>query len=480
MPDDPPRQERDAVDDVIVEALTEVLFDSRAQIDFVAGDVPPEPPAPAIGSAWASAPGPGDGYSTVSIQLSDRFAHVLADHGSLPFTELLELIPAAALATAQRMRTTRGRVRYLPPTARRVARDTLTAEILNSYLRARVGVDDPGELTAEVIEYLIEISGTRVEASELSHGVVIADALKDIPRIDLRYPADLRAAKRAPLLFDGEQSVLVVDPQGRARTEVQRHRLPALEPLDGSSAARGRTAPEMGLANQSLVADATRLLGGIGFLVRKDRSIWTFVDGMPLLVRRAERWTAFPLALTGSINDLTDGAPAAALVARTAFLISTRPKGAILAIVDEPDDVAHVVPTKDRYDLRNEFDPVAMRPETRLHHLIDTEDLDEFTLARVAALDGATILDRDGALVAYAAVVASSDSVQEGARTAAARSLSRDASVVLKVSIDGDITIFKDGSEVVTLLGSTSLGGPRSDERSATTHTGTDEQRWPL
>jgi hypothetical protein len=38
------------------------------------------------------------------------------------------------------------------------------------------------------------------------------------------------------------------------------------------------------------------------------------------------------------------------------------------------------------------------------------EDLDEQTLARLAGLDGATIVDRDADLLAYGAIVAGSDS----------------------------------------------------------------------
>jgi DNA integrity scanning protein DisA with diadenylate cyclase activity len=112
-----------------------------------------------------------------------------------------------------------------------------------------------------------------------------------------------------------------------------------------------------------------------------------------------------------------------------------------------------VVSLKDRYDLRNDIDPLAMQFETRLHHLIDAEDLDEHTLVRLAMLDGATVLDRKGRLLAYGAIVSSADSEHEGARTAAARTLSETALVVLKVSVDGDITIFRDGSAVATLLG---------------------------
>jgi hypothetical protein len=147
------------------------------------------------------------------------------------------------------------------------------------------------------------------------------------------------------------------------------------------------------------------------------------------------------------------GERVAALVARAAFMISARPAGAILAIVDDPADLDGVVSPKDRYDLRNDIDPAAMRTETRLHHLIDAEDLDVQTLVRLAILDGATVLDRDGHLLAYGAIVTSADSEHEGARTAAAKTLSETAQVVLKVSVDGDITIFRAGTPVTTLLG---------------------------
>ncbi|MDP9019793.1 MAG: hypothetical protein M3N25_03150, partial [Actinomycetota bacterium] len=112
-----------------------------------------------------------------------------------------------------------------------------------------------------------------------------------------------------------------------------------------------------------------------------------------------------------------------------------------------------MVSPKDRYDLRDGIDPTAMRPETRLHHLVDAQDPDEHTVARLAALDGATVLDRAGRLVAYGAIVTTADSEHEGARTTAARTLSQTALVVLKVSVDGDITIFREGATVTTLLG---------------------------
>jgi DNA integrity scanning protein DisA with diadenylate cyclase activity len=161
------------------------------------------------------------------------------------------------------------------------------------------------------------------------------------------------------------------------------------------------------------------------------------------------------------------GGSVAALVARAAFVISAQPRGAILAIVDDPERLEGVVSAKDRYDLRNDVDRTAMQIETRLHHLIDAEELDEQTLVRLAVLDGATVLDRDGRLLAYGAIVTSADSQHEGARTAAARTLSTTAQVVLEVSVDGDITIFRDGSAVTTLLGRAPAREPTRSDGSA-------------
>jgi hypothetical protein len=278
--------------------------------------------------------------------------------------------------------------------------------------------------------------------------VLIADVFHDAPRLQFEYPADLRAAKRAPLLFDGQRSVLVVDTQGRPRSELQRHRLDRLP----TGATPGAPAAEF-VESGSLVAEATRRLGGLGFFLRADRTIWVFVDGQPFVLRRSEHWTAFPLELTAFIAQLIGGGRAARIVVQAAYILSAQGRGAILAIVEDRDSLDGIVSAKDRYDLRDHVDTPDMRPETRLHHLIDAADLDEQTLARLAGLDGATIVDRDANLLSYGAIVTSSDSQHEGARTAAAKTLSLTADVVLKVSQDGDITVFHAGAVAATLLG---------------------------
>ena len=106
------------------------------------------------------------------------------------------------------------------PRSRRVVRDTIAREILAIHLASRIDPEIGSDLIGETIDYLLELGGTRVESHELTHGVLVADVFHDTPRLGFAYPADIRAAKRVPLLFDGQRSLLVVDAYGRARTEL--------------------------------------------------------------------------------------------------------------------------------------------------------------------------------------------------------------------------------------------------------------------
>ena len=399
--------------------------------------------------AQASDDDPAGWVSTLTVRMSARMAPLVrASPDSLH--DILQSLPHAGLRTARRFRPVHGHdERPVSAAVRRALRDTVASEVLADVAHARSRRTVPGDLVADTIDYLIELSGSRVESQALTHGVIITDVLRDEPRLQFAYPADVRTAKRAPLLFDGRQSVLVVDLRGRARTELQRNRLDRFAPPDPVEA----DVTEEYVGSGSLVAEAARRLGGLGFFLRADRTIWSFVDGHPMLVRRSGHWAAYPVELTAAVSRMIGGGDAAArLVVQAAFMISAQRHGAILAIVDDADVLDGAVALKDRYDLRNEIDPQAMRTETRLHHLIQGDDLDEYNLARLAVLDGATILDRDGRLLAYGAIVTSKGSEYEGARTVAAKTLSNIARVVLKVSTDGEITVFRDGAEVSNLL----------------------------
>lgn len=433
-------------------AITEILHPAVVQMSYRPCDQPSpevcECPAADPVAVAASGPGPQGWELTFSLKLSGRIAAMAGDDRN-GLGSLLCLLPAAALRAAARVRPAGEQPAHLDAPLRRAVRDLVVVELLGHHPAITNGDRlDATALVAETVEYLVELSGTRVESEQVTHGVLIADVFQDEPRLQFDYPDDLRPAKRAPLLFDGQRSVLVVDRKGRARTELQRHRLDEMAPSD---LPEDRFATEFA-ASGSLVSNATRRLGGIGFFLRADRSIWVYVDGQPLVLRRGEHWTAFPLELTTIIDRMIGGGAAARTVVQAAYLNSAMGHGAILAIVADASQIDDAVSPKDRYDLRDEQDLAGARPETRLHHLIDADRLDAQTLARLADLDGATIVDRAGRLVAYGAIVTSANSEHEGARTAAAKTLSTVADVVLKVSQDGDVTVFTNGEAVATLL----------------------------
>lgn len=440
VPDDP-------LGDVVAAALVEIFHGATVELVYSPDDAPPPDEPLRLTTASAVGAGPAGWHITCRLTLSARIAGLISPDSTQVLT-LFQALPGAALRAAARFRGRHGTdpITVNPP-IRRALRDTIVIELLADYAGA---ADRPKttDLIAETIEYLLELSSTRVEANVLTHGVVITDAIRDIPRLHFDYPAHLRAAKRAPLLFDGQRALLVVDRDGHARSELQRHRLDERFPGEGNRKIRSEF-----LDSGAFVAEATRRLGGVGFFLRGDRTIWAFADGQPLVLRRGEHWTAFPLELTSFIASLIGNGAATSIVVQAALSISAQGRGAILAIVDTADVLDDIVSPKDRYDLRAELDPTAIRTETRLHHLIDGENLDEQTLTRLAGLDGATIVDRDANLLAYGAIVTSSDSQHEGARTAAAKSLSQTADIVLKISEDGDITVFHAGEVVTTLLG---------------------------
>jgi hypothetical protein len=451
----------DPVGEAVASILAGVMFGATAGLTHQHPGEARHPRLDGPGAVSATAPGPDGWETTCTVCLDDRIAEVLvADSG--PLMDMLAGLPAAGLRAAERFRGTDvGADGALDPSVRRALRDVIAAEVLADYLPEAADPARGARFIGDIIDYLIELSGTRVESHDLTHGVLVADVLSDDPRLVFHYPADVRPAKRAPLLFDGQRSLLVVDSAGHARTELQWHRIDRLARVDDappalSPAGRRIDAPRRSVAlveSGSLVAAASRRLGGLGFFLRADRSIWTFVSGRPFLVRRGEHWSAFPLQLATLIEGMIGGGDAAGLVVDTAFIVSGERGGAILAIAEDASALDATVPDKDRYDLRDRLDPTGMRPETKLHHLIDAAELDDVTLARLALLDGATVVDRDGRLLAYGAIVESADSEHEGARTAAAKTLSNLALVVLKVSADGDITVFRQGRVVATLLG---------------------------
>jgi hypothetical protein len=315
----------------------------------------------------------------------------------------------------------------------------------------------------ESLGYMDVLARSRVEHQALSHGLVIAplsegsqesqEVKEPWPLSQSRYPADFRTLKRTSLLTDGYQSALCITPEGKPAKMITRDTLGDV-----------RSMLDRDFGSLSFLAAAAKQHEGIGLMLRPGGSIMTFAGGQPLFVRRSGVWHGLVWNQIRSTMVARYG-KVGAQVFGIVLILTTSGKGGILAIVEDGPDALNL-PEKDRVDLaRAKADaPTDTQSEHReggrdkdaewlLHRLLpagNVLDLSRPTLALLAGIDGATIVDEDGRLLSYGAIVQSSQGQSEGARTAAARTLSAHG-LVIKVSEDGPVQIFENGETVLTV-----------------------------
>ena len=127
-----------------------------------------------------------------------------------------------------------------------------------------------------------------------------------------------------------------------------------------------------------------------------------------------------------------------------------------MVLRDPAESVSHIVSVPDRLDVGlTEAGNLEAAPTRRdLLYLLTgrtVTELEPTVLAALASLDGATVTDRHGNLIAVGAILRHpyteslrEEAIVEGARTTAAMSASR-FGPVMKVSEDGGIALYNDG-----------------------------------
>lgn len=446
----------DPVGVAVAEFLADLLDGIVVELVYSQHLATPVEPEDGLAEATSHRRGPGPWTTTMIV-------HVVGGAAALSLPDQHDGRAPAALAdftdAAFRAADTVGRRtgldgNVITPPMKTALQESVVTEIICRQIE-RLAADERDaassrDVVAAILAELERVTVTTVEGHPVSLGVVMHPDATVTPTSH-RFPDDYRQ-QRTPMLFDGRAAVLVIDRDGHALHEVQRDRMERT--LEPHQLANARLSIERygGLDGSAVVA-VSHALGGIGFLARHDRSIWICVNGTPLLVKRSGSWRALPnRVLLSGIERFVGVASTAQLVLEGALLLSLRGHGGILAIAESGHqlDAAGIVPPKDRVD---RIDPDAV--EAPIHQVLDTQDLDASTLLRLAILDGACILDSSGVLLAYGAVVNSTDSQGEGARTAAARHLSEHLAIVIKISEDGPITVFHRGSAIAQLLGGT-------------------------
>ncbi len=385
--------------------------------------------------------------------VGDRVPRRHLGGGGVP-SELSDLPGATLRALARITRAVSTEpLRY--PSVRRALQDVVVVEVIAGRLGRRPGAtSDPDALigtVADTLDYFAELAGMRLEGAAVTHGVVIAGDTGGVEPVGsaVAYPGRLPTRKRTPLLFDGTHSALVVDTSGHVVRAVERVSLPA----SGADDADLSVFDELPGLDGALTAAASAAFHGIGVYLRADHSTWIFDDGALLFVRRGIRWKSIAFeSFTQTLISLSNaGAVVGRRIARAALRLSMQGHGAILAVAGDRRALDTVIQPKDRAPGVDELPGGTVDDDLR--QLLRLHDISSASgLARLARLDGATILDEVGNVVAYGAIVRSADSQDEGARAAAARALSTVVDVALTVSHDGPVTVYHRGDVVLQVL----------------------------
>jgi hypothetical protein len=207
-------------------------------------------------------------------------------------------------------------------------------------------------------------------------------------------------------------------------------------------------------------ARATLRGGHVCVVLSPSHEIKVFAQGAEILTFRHAHWHLLDAQAKFELwAEAVGQRSLATRLFQTALELSNARQGALFVVLrDAAAAVPHLVSAADRVDLglTNESGRIARLPTRR--DLLDLltgraiTDLEPSVLAALASLDGATVTDPSGALIAAGAILRSvsadpdDDVIVEGARTTAALAASR-FGPVLKVSEDGAMT-FYDGVRV--------------------------------
>ena len=308
---------------------------------------------------------------------------------------------------------------------------------------------------AQVLELLRVAALSSYENRPISTGVVLLGTSEDPCRPHARvtpgapaFTEQLTAIKSFYRLADGLRTVFLANTDGRLLDiiDVDRWSREMCERVDLQAPCS---------QPYEAHARATLLHGHVCAVLSPSREIKVFAEGAELFAFRGGAWHLLDLQAKYELWATAVGdAHLARRLFQTALDLADAREGALFVVLREPEAaVTQLVAPPDRLDIPG---PIPLKPvdgpsRRDLLHLLEgrsVTDLDPTVFAALASLDGATVVDRTGRLLAAGAILRHPQSVDsefgavvEGARTTAAMAASR-FGPVLKVSEDGIITFF--------------------------------------
>ena len=307
---------------------------------------------------------------------------------------------------------------------------------------------------ASIIELLRVAALSSYESRPISTGILLLGTPGDPVRPGIvppssapAYTESLASIKSFYRLADGVRTVFLANGDGQLLDIIDIERWAAQLPEQPALHVAGANAYDAH-------ARATRAHGHVCAVLSPSREIKVFAEGAEVFTFRGAAWHLLDLNAKYDVWATAVGNPTlASCLFQTALNLADAREGALFVVLRDPGEhLGRLVAPGDRLDVPAPGGMPASRPSRRdLLHLLEGRsviDMDPSVLAALASLDGATVVDVKGRLLAGGAILrhTSADEVDrggaiEGARTTAAVSSSR-FGPVLKVSEDGVITFF--------------------------------------
>ncbi len=334
--------------------------------------------------------------------------------------------------------------------------DRYIGTFLDGGQYALQGEEGRADRLSDAIEVLRVAALSSYENRAISSGVLHLEGRRDpvnpdrdVPAGAYAYNQSLTAIKSFYRLCDGLNTLFLVNRDGVVLdiVEVQRW-----------ASERGRRALEVPCAAPYRAHAGATLDGGEACIVLSpSHEIKVFAEGAQVFTFRNAQWHLLDLEAKYTLWQNAVGKPALARrLFQTALDLSDAREGALFVILRDPATaITQLVAPSDRLDTMAESVDARTSPSRRdLLYLLagrKATTLDRTVLEALATMDGATVMDPSGALLAVGAIlmhstVPDASLVIEGARTTAAVAAAR-FGPVLKVSEDGMIT-FYDGDRV--------------------------------
>ena len=275
------------------------------------------------------------------------------------------------------------------------------------------------------------------------------------------FNARLTAIKGFHKLCDGVRTLFLVDRQGELMRVVDVGRWADL--VQGSEGL-AHPCPRLYASH----AKATRSGGHVAVVLTPSQEIKIFARGAMMFSFSNARWRLLDIPSKFAVWREAVGCAGLTCLAESLFQVALNlaearvgalfvvvrdPVHSVPQLVSLPDQIAAEIAADDPEDPENLSPRLAKRT---LHHVVRGRtigDLDPSVLESIASLDGAVVVDQDGRLLTFAAILRIAPEILDlgravqGARTLAGLAASLHGPV-LKVSEDGYLTMFLKGRRV--------------------------------